>query len=124
MEREDSLETNSIREQSFEDYGYEVWGTQTGNVRGFHLLGKLQGIFGQRAFQNTGRQKGTQLAENVLNGSDGRWIVRLDGYNMIIEHRKRDKHRNADNLSNKTDFQERQEQREADRPEIKDGFSV
>ena len=53
----------------------------------------------------------------------GRWIVRLDGYNMIIEHRTRDKHQNADNLSKKTEFYERQEQREADRPEIKDGFS-
>ena len=53
----------------------------------------------------------------------GRWIVRLDGYNMIIEHRKRDKHQNADRLSKKTEFYERQEQREADRPEIKDGFS-
>ena len=53
----------------------------------------------------------------------GRWIVRLDGYNMIIEHRKRDRHQNADSLSKKTEFYERQEQREADRPEIKDGFS-
>ena len=53
----------------------------------------------------------------------GRWIVRLDGYNMIIEHRTRDKHQNADSLSMKTEFYERQEQREADRPEIKDGFS-
>ena len=53
----------------------------------------------------------------------GRWIVRLDGYNMIIEHRTRDKHQNADSLSKKTEFYERQEQREADRPEIKDGFS-
>ena len=53
----------------------------------------------------------------------GRWIVRLDGYNMIIEHKKRDKHQNADSLSKKTEFYERQEQREADRPEIKDGFS-
>ena len=52
-----------------------------------------------------------------------RWIVRLDGYNMIIEHRTRDKHQNADSLSKKTEFYERQEQREADRPEIKDGFS-
>ena len=52
----------------------------------------------------------------------GRWIVRLDGYNMIIEHRTRDKHQNADSLSKKTEFYERQEQREADRPEIKDGF--
>ena len=53
----------------------------------------------------------------------GRWIVRLDGYNMIIEHRTRDKHQNADSLSKKTEFYERQEQREADRPEIQDGFS-
>ena len=35
----------------------------------------------------------------------------------------RDKHQNADSLSKKTDFYERPEQREADRPEIKDGFS-
>ena len=42
---------------------------------------------------------------------------------MIIEHRTRDKHQNADSLSKKTEFYERQEQREADRPEIKDGFS-
>ena len=26
----------------------------------------------------------------------GRWIVRLDGYQMIIEHRMPDKHQNAD----------------------------
>ena len=52
-----------------------------------------------------------------------RWIVRLDGYDMIIEHRTKDKHQNADSLSKKTEFYERQEQKEADRPEIKDGFS-
>ena len=52
-----------------------------------------------------------------------RWTFRLDGYNMIIEHRTRDKHQNANSLSNKTEFYERQEQREADKPEIKDGFS-
>ena len=49
--------------------------------------------------------------------------MHLDGYDMIIEHRKRDKHQNADNLSKKTEFYERKEQKEADRPEIKDGFS-
>ena len=53
----------------------------------------------------------------------GRWIFRLDRYKMIIEHRTRDKHQNTDSLSKKTEFYERQEQREADRPEIKDGFS-
>ena len=42
---------------------------------------------------------------------------------MIIEHITRNKHQNADSLSKKTEFYERQEQREADRPEIKDGFS-
>ena len=42
---------------------------------------------------------------------------------MIIEHRTRDKHQNADSLSKKKKLYERQEQREADRPEIKDGFS-
>ena len=53
----------------------------------------------------------------------GRWILRLDEYNMKTEYRTRDKHQNADSLSKKTEFYERQEQREADRPEIKDGFS-
>ena len=37
----------------------------------------------------------------------GRWIVRLDGYNMILEHRTRDEHRNADSLSKRTEFYER-----------------
>ena len=42
---------------------------------------------------------------------------------MIIEHRTRDKHQNANSLSKKTEFYERQKQKEADRPKIKDGFS-
>ena len=53
----------------------------------------------------------------------GRLIVRLDGYHMIIEHRMRDKHQNADNLSKKTKFHERLEQRQANQAEIKEGFS-
>ena len=54
---------------------------------------------------------------------NGRWIVRLDGYHMIIEHRTRDKHQNADSLSKKTDFYERLEEKQANQSEIKDGFS-
>ena len=50
-------------------------------------------------------------------------IVRLDSYDMIIELRTRNNYQNADSFSKKTEFYERQEQREADRPEIKDGFS-
>ena len=42
-----------------------------------------------------------------------RWIVRLDGY------RTRDVLQNADSLSKKTEFYERKEQRETDRPEKK-----
>ena len=49
--------------------------------------------------------------------------MRLNGYKMIIKYRTRDKQQNADNLSKKTEFHARQEQREADKPEIKDGFS-
>ena len=53
----------------------------------------------------------------------GRWIVRLDGYHMIIEHRTRDKHQNADSLSKMTEFYERLEDKQANQSEIKDGFS-
>ena len=53
----------------------------------------------------------------------GRWIVRLDGYHMIIEHMMRDKHQNADSLSKKTEFYERLEQKQANQAEIKEGFS-
>ena len=53
----------------------------------------------------------------------GRWIVRLDGYHIIIEHRMRDKHQNADSLSKKTEFYERLEQKQASQAEIKEGFS-
>ena len=43
----------------------------------------------------------------------GRWIIRLDGYEMITEHRTRDEHQNANSLSKKTEFYERQDQTEA-----------
>ena len=42
---------------------------------------------------------------------------------MIIEHRMRDKHENADSLSKKTEFYERLEQKQANQAEIKEGFS-
>ena len=43
----------------------------------------------------------------------GRWIVHLDGYHMIIEHRTRDNHQNDDSLSKKTEFYERLEEKQA-----------
>ena len=53
----------------------------------------------------------------------GRPIVRLDGYQMIIEHRTRDKHQNADSPSKKTEFYQRREEKQANQAEIKVGFS-
>ena len=53
----------------------------------------------------------------------GTWIVRLDGYHMIIEHRMRDRHQNADSPSKKTEFYERLEQKQANQAEIKEGLS-
>ena len=53
----------------------------------------------------------------------GRRIVILDDYHMIIEHRMRDKHQNADSLSKKTEFYEKLEQKQANQAEIKEGFS-
>ena len=54
----------------------------------------------------------------------GRWIVRLDGYHMIIEHRMQDKQQNADSLSKKTEFYERLEQKQANQAEIKEGSEL
>ena len=53
----------------------------------------------------------------------GRWIVRLDGYHMIFEHRMCEKHENADSLRKKTEFYDRLEQKQANQVENKEGFS-
>ena len=51
----------------------------------------------------------------------GRWIVRLDGFNLKIEHRTRNHHTNADGLSKKTEYYGRADNR--DIPEHVAGFS-
>ena len=53
----------------------------------------------------------------------GRWIVRLDGYHLLIEHRMRDKHKNTDSLSKKSEFYEGLEPKQANQAEFKEGFS-
>ena len=50
----------------------------------------------------------------------GRQIVRLDGYHIIIEHRTRDKHPNANSLSKNTEFYEGLEEKQSNEAEIKD----
>ena len=49
----------------------------------------------------------------------GRWIVRLNGYHMIIEHKMRDKHQSADSLGMKSEFYEKLEQKHANQAENK-----
>ena len=44
-----------------------------------------------------------------------RWIVRLDGYHIIIGNKMSDKHQNADSLSQKTEFYGRLEHKQANR---------
>ena len=65
------------------------------------------------------------MAENLFDEQSyiGRWIVRLDGYHLIIELRTRDRHQNADSLSKKTEFYKRLEEKQANQAEIKYGFS-
>ena len=53
----------------------------------------------------------------------GHWIVRLDGYHMIIDHRTRDKQQNADSLGKMTEFYERLEEKQANQAETMDRFS-
>ena len=56
-------------------------------------------------------------------GYIGSWIVRLNGYPMIIEHRMREKHQKADSLSKKTEFYEKLDQMQAIHVDISEGLS-
>ena len=121
MERENILETNSLREQSLERHGNEVRGTQSGDIRGDHFVEKYRAYLGSEPFKLRVNNRALNwLKTYSMDQSYKSW---LDGYNMIIEHRAKDNNQNTDSLSAKTKFYEMQEQREADRPEIKDGFS-
>ena len=48
---------------------------------------------------------------NTKSEHVGRWINRLDTFNMVIQHRSRNHHTNADGLSKKTEYYQRVEQR-------------
>ncbi len=51
-----------------------------------------------------------------------RWITVLGAFDMLIEHRFRDKHHNADALSKKTEFYENREEYDRTKPDIAPGF--
>ena len=125
MEREDNLETNSIREQSLSDTETKYGAPKAEMFAVVTFVKKYRAYLGSEPFKLRVDNRALSWLKTYSMDQSyiGRWIVRLDGYNMIIEHRTRDKHENADILCKKTEFYERQEQREADKPEIKDGFS-
>ena len=127
MERKDSLETDSIRYRCkvLSDTEMKCGAPKAEMFAVVTFVKKNRAYLGYEPFKlGVDNRVLSWLKTYSMDQSYiGRWIVRLDGYNMIIEHRTRDKHQNADSLSKKTEFYERQEQRVADRPEIKDGFS-
>ena len=47
----------------------------------------------------------------------------LDGYNLRIEDKMHDQHHNTDSLSEKVEFYERLEQKQANQTETQEGFS-
>ena len=62
------------------------------------FVGKYRAYLGSAPFKlRVDNRALSWLKTNSMDQSYiGRWIVRLDGYHIIIEHRMRDKHQNAD----------------------------
>ena len=125
MEWKNSLETNSVGSKVLSDTEMKYGAPKAEMFAVVTFVEKYRAYLGSEPFKLRVDNRALSWLKTYSMDQSyiGRWIVRLDGYNMIIEHRTRDKHQNADSLSKKTEFYERQEQREADRPEIKDGFS-
>ena len=47
------------------------------------------------------------------------WIIRLDGFHMIIEHRIYDQHQRADRLSKKKEFYERLKEKQLNKQNLR-----
>ena len=58
----------------------------------------------------------------MTSGLVGRWLMILDQFDMVIEHRPRHKHMNADGLSKMTNHYQKQEKILAQQPEVRPGF--
>ncbi len=53
---------------------------------------------------------------SMTNNMAAHWIQRLDQYSLVIEHRRREKHQNADGLTKKTEYYEEREKQAKDAP--------
>ena len=98
----------------------QVWVTQGRKLCGGQLCREIMGEPFKLRVDN--RALSWLKTYSMDQSYTGRSKVRLDKYNMIIDYRTRDNYQNNDSLSKKTEFYDRQEQREADRPEIKDSL--
>ena len=59
---------------------------------------------------------------SMTSGLVERWLMILDQFDMVIEHRPRHKHTNADGLSKMTNHYQKQEKILAQQPEVRPGF--
>ncbi len=59
----------------------------------------------------------------MTHGIAARLIQRLDQFNFVVEHRKRERDQNRDGLTKKTEFYEEQEKLKQELPEILPGFN-
>ena len=125
VERKDSLETDSLRSKVLSDTEMKNGAPKAQLFAIVTFEEKCRAYLGSKPFKLRVDNRALSWLKTYSMDHNyiGRRIVRLDGYNMIIKHRTRDKHQNSDSLSKKTEFYEIQEQREADRPKIKDDFS-
>ena len=76
----------------------------------------------RRSFLSSEHWKNSSLRKHQTTQCLVRRLVHHIGH-RIIEHRTGDKHQIADSLSKKTEFYERLEEKQANQPKIKDGFS-
>ena len=108
MEWENSSSSHCIRQKGIERHWDKIRCAKSRNVSGSHVLGKVTRLFGAACFKlRVNNQAFSWLKTYSIDQSYiGRWIVRLDGYHMIIEHTMREKHQNADSLSKKTEVYE------------------
>ena len=96
-------ERTVLRPLAYGSEGLSATEMKYGAAKAEMIRGKYRAYFGSATFKL--RVDNRALAWLKTFSMDqsyiGRWIVHLDGYHMIIEHRNRDKHQNADSLSKK-----------------------
>ena len=109
MEREDSLKTNRYGSKVLSDTEMKYGAPKAEMFAVVTFVMKYRAFLGSESFKLRVDNRALSWLKTYSMDQSyiGRWIVRLDGHNMIIEHRTRDKHQNADSLSKKTDIYER-----------------